>query len=65
MRGDLTWKQLRCVCMCVCIQAIEKHQKMIKECRGVPGVKMDRWNAAFTVRHMLGEGVQAPANAGV
>lgn len=31
-------------------QAIAKHQAMIKEMRGVPGVRMDRWNAAFTVR---------------
>jgi len=31
-------------------EAVSRHQKMIKECRGIPGVKMDRWNAAFTVR---------------
>lgn len=33
------------------LQAIENHKKMIKEMRGVPGVKPDRFEEAFTVRY--------------
>lgn len=34
-------------------QAIKRHQAMINEMRGVPGVRMDRWHAGFTVRRQL------------
>lgn len=45
-------------------QAISKHRKMIKEFRGVKGVKMDRWKEAMTVRHcalsLVGEPIMYP-----
>ena len=34
-------------------EAVERHQAMIKELKGVPGVKIDRWNEAFTVKGPL------------
>ncbi|CAE7819222.1 TYW1 [Symbiodinium sp. KB8] len=45
-------------------EAVERHQAMIKELKGVPGVKIDRWNEAFTVRHcalsLVGEPIMYP-----
>lgn len=45
-------------------EGIELHQKMIKECRGVPGVKVDRFQEAMTVRHcalsLVGEPIMYP-----
>ena len=45
-------------------QAVEKHVNMIKEARGIPGVKLDRWQEAHTVRHcalsLVGEPIMYP-----
>lgn len=45
-------------------EAITKHRSMIKELKGVPGVQMDRWNAAFDVQHcalsLVGEPIMYP-----
>lgn len=45
-------------------QAIEQHVKMIHELKGVPGVRMDRWEASHTVRHcalsLIGEPIFYP-----
>ena len=45
-------------------EAIAKHVAMIKMMRGVPGIKMDRWLAAFTVKHcalsLVGEPIMYP-----
>lgn len=44
--------------------SIEKHQRMIKELRGLPGLQLDRWQEAFTVRHcalsLVGEPIMYP-----
>lgn len=44
--------------------AIDRHQKMIKELKGLPGLKMDRWKEAFTVKHcalsLVGEPIMYP-----
>jgi hypothetical protein len=34
-------------------EAVSKHQNMIKELRGMPGVKEERWLDAFNVRYSL------------
>lgn len=45
-------------------QAIKEHISMIKEARGIPGVKKDRWQEAHTVRHcalsLVGEPIMYP-----
>lgn len=45
-------------------QSISKHQKMIKQMRGVPGVKPERFKEAFTVKHcalsLVGEPIMYP-----
>lgn len=45
-------------------QAVSKHQAMIKELKGMPGVKPERWEEGFTVRHcalsLVGEPIMYP-----
>ena len=45
-------------------QAVNTHVDMIKETRGIPGIQMDRWKAAHTVRHcalsLVGEPIMYP-----
>lgn len=45
-------------------EGIEKHRKMIRECKGIPGVKKDRFDEAMTVRHcalsLVGEPIMYP-----
>jgi len=45
-------------------QAVKEHIKMIKEAKGIPGVQMDRWKEAHTVRHcalsLVGEPIMYP-----
>ena len=45
-------------------EAIKTHVKMIKETRGIPGVNIQRWQEAHTVRHcalsLVGEPVMYP-----
>lgn len=45
-------------------QAVKMHISMIKETKGIPGVKMDRWKDAHTVRHcalsLVGEPIMYP-----
>jgi tRNA wybutosine-synthesizing protein 1 len=45
-------------------EAISKHIQMIKETKGIPGVQMDRWREAHTVRHcalsLVGEPIMYP-----
>ena len=45
-------------------QAVQTHVKMIQEARGIPGVRMDRWRQAHTVRHcalsLVGEPIMYP-----
>ena len=45
-------------------QAVQTHIKMIQETRGIPGVRMDRWQEAHTVRHcalsLVGEPIMYP-----
>jgi len=45
-------------------QSIEKHRIMIRECRGIPGVRKDRFAEAMTVRHcalsLVGEPIMYP-----
>jgi len=45
-------------------EGIEKHQKMIKEAKGIMGVKPERWQEAFTVKHcalsLVGEPIMYP-----
>lgn len=45
-------------------QAVKEHINMIKEAKGIPGVKMDRWTEAHTVRHcalsLVGEPIMYP-----
>ena len=44
--------------------AVERHQNMIKELKGLPGLITDRWQEAFTVRHcalsLVGEPIMYP-----
>ena len=32
-------------------ESVRKHQRLVKQLRGLPGLRLDRWNEAFTVRH--------------
>jgi tRNA wybutosine-synthesizing protein 1 len=45
-------------------EGIEQHRKMIRECKGIPGVKADRFEQAMTVRHcalsLVGEPIMYP-----
>jgi tRNA wybutosine-synthesizing protein 1 len=45
-------------------EAIKKHVQMIKETKGIPGVQLDRWKEAHTVRHcalsLVGEPIMYP-----
>jgi tRNA wybutosine-synthesizing protein 1 len=45
-------------------EAVKAHISMIKETKGIPGVKMDRWREAHTVRHcalsLVGEPIMYP-----
>jgi tRNA wybutosine-synthesizing protein 1 len=45
-------------------EAVKTHVSMIKEARGIPGVRMDRWQEAHTVRHcalsLVGEPIMYP-----
>lgn len=45
-------------------EAVQKHVQMIKEAKGIPGVRMDRWQEALTVRHcalsLVGEPIMYP-----
>lgn len=45
-------------------EGIEAHQRMIRECKGIPGVKKERWEAAMNVRHcalsLVGEPIMYP-----
>lgn len=45
-------------------EAVKTHVQMIKEAKGIPGVRMDRWNEAQTVRHcalsLVGEPIMYP-----
>eukprot|EP00545_Synedropsis_sp_CCMP1620_P004731 CAMPEP_0119015982 /NCGR_PEP_ID=MMETSP1176-20130426/11751_1 /TAXON_ID=265551 /ORGANISM="Synedropsis recta cf, Strain CCMP1620" /LENGTH=811 /DNA_ID=CAMNT_0006969307 /DNA_START=17 /DNA_END=2452 /DNA_ORIENTATION=+ len=45
-------------------EAVKEHVKMIKETKGIPGVKMDRWKEAHTVKHcalsLVGEPIMYP-----
>ncbi|TDH65256.1 uncharacterized protein CCR75_008415 [Bremia lactucae] len=44
--------------------SIERHQNMIKELKGLPGLIPERWKEAFTVRHcalsLVGEAIMYP-----
>jgi tRNA wybutosine-synthesizing protein 1 len=44
--------------------AISKHQHLVKQLRGLPGLRLDRWHEAFTVRHcalsLVGEPIMYP-----
>lgn len=45
-------------------EGIEQHRKMIRECKGIPGVQPDRFESAMTVRHcalsLVGEPIMYP-----
>lgn len=45
-------------------EGIEQHRRMIKECRGIPGVKTERFEEAMQVRHcalsLVGEPIMYP-----
>ena len=45
-------------------EAVQTHIHMIKETRGIPGVQLDRWKEAHTVRHcalsLVGEPIMYP-----
>jgi len=45
-------------------EGIEQHRKMIRECKGIPGVKPERFEEAMTVRHcalsLVGEPIMYP-----
>jgi tRNA wybutosine-synthesizing protein 1 len=45
-------------------EAVRKHQRLVKQLRGLPGLRLDRWNEAFTVRHcalsLVGEPIMYP-----
>lgn len=44
--------------------AMENHYKMIKQLKGVPGVKAERFEEAFTIKHcalsLVGEPIMYP-----
>ena len=45
-------------------EGVQAHVQMIKETKGIPGVRMDRWKEAHTVRHcalsLVGEPIMYP-----
>lgn len=45
-------------------EGIEQHRRMIRECKGIPGVKKDRFEEAMTVKHcalsLVGEPIMYP-----
>jgi len=45
-------------------EGVELHRKMIRECKGIPGVKPDRLEAAMTIKHcalsLVGEPIMYP-----
>ena len=45
-------------------EAVDKHVLMIREAKGIPGVRMDRWNDALTPKHcalsLVGEPIMYP-----
>eukprot|EP00928_Gymnodinium_smaydae_P063877 TRINITY_DN47355_c0_g1_i1.p1 TRINITY_DN47355_c0_g1~~TRINITY_DN47355_c0_g1_i1.p1 ORF type:complete len:700 (-),score=142.86 TRINITY_DN47355_c0_g1_i1:136-2235(-) len=45
-------------------EGIESHRKMIRECKGIPGVKPERYEEALTVKHcalsLVGEPIMYP-----
>jgi len=45
-------------------EAVKEHVRMIKEAKGIPGVRQDRWKEAHTVRHcalsLVGEPIMYP-----
>jgi FMN phosphatase YigB (HAD superfamily) len=45
-------------------EAVKEHISMIKETRGIPGIQLDRWHEAHTVRHcalsLVGEPIMYP-----
>merc|ERR1719199_362384 len=45
-------------------EGIEQHRKMIRECKGIPGVKKERFEEAMTVKHcalsLVGEPIMYP-----
>jgi len=45
-------------------EGIEMHRKMIRECKGIPGVKQERFEEALTVKHcalsLVGEPIMYP-----
>lgn len=45
-------------------EGIDRHRQMIRECKGIPGVRQDRFDAAMTVRHcalsLVGEPIMYP-----
>jgi len=50
--------------LAIVAEGIEQHQKMIRECRGIPGVQKERLDEAMTVRHcalsLVGEPIMYP-----
>merc|ERR1719159_1972023 len=45
-------------------EGIDQHRRMIRECKGIPGVKKERFEEAMTVRHcalsLVGEPIMYP-----
>ncbi|CAJ1398365.1 unnamed protein product [Effrenium voratum] len=45
-------------------EGVEQHRRMIRECKGIPGVKKERFEEAMTVRHcalsLVGEPIMYP-----
>lgn len=45
-------------------ESVRKHQRLVKQLRGLPGLRLDRWAEAFTVRHcalsLVGEPIMYP-----
>jgi len=45
-------------------EAVQEHIRMIKETKGIPGVRLDRWQEAHTVKHcalsLVGEPIMYP-----
>lgn len=45
-------------------EGVEQHKRMIRECRGIPGLKKERFEEALTVRHcalsLVGEPIMYP-----
>jgi hypothetical protein len=50
--------------MMIVEEAVKEHVSMIKETRGIPGIRMDRWQEAHTVKHcalsLVGEPIMYP-----